>query len=301
MRTSIVKICWLLVVAPLVGVSAAHSWGDAGHELICEIAFQEMGDLAREEVKRLIRLDREFSTFARSCVWPDRPKRREREHYVNVPRSATGIGRTDCGDAPRCLFSAIAEDVHQLARTGVSDREKLERLKYLGHWIGDLHQPLHVGYRDDRGGGGIEELGDECPGEWTLHSVWDTCLLDREVLRGSVRRTARRLLAGITDRQRRVWRAADLTAWADESYRIATDPEVGYCWRRSAGAPGQSAGCWYDPRNRTLDRGEPVRSFLVDRAYLRRHAPTVEERIRRAGVRLAALLDALLVPQGSAD
>jgi hypothetical protein len=47
-------------------------------------------------------------------------------------------------------------------------------LKSLGHWVGDIHQPLHVSFLDDRGGNTIRTSG-QCPGN--LHAVWDNCLV----------------------------------------------------------------------------------------------------------------------------
>ena len=61
---------------------------------------------------------------------------------------------------------------------GVDDEAKLEALKYLGHWVGDVHQPLHVSFEDDKGGNNISVTG-ECPGK--LHAAWDSCLVVKSV------------------------------------------------------------------------------------------------------------------------
>src|SRR6202042_1022788 len=55
---------------------------------------------------------------------------------------------------------------------------KLASLKFLGHWVGDIHQPLHVSFEDDRGGNNIAVTG-ECGSN--LHSAWDTCLVLKAV------------------------------------------------------------------------------------------------------------------------
>ncbi|HMB52175.1 MAG TPA: S1/P1 nuclease [Thermoanaerobaculia bacterium] len=268
----------------------AYGWGNRGHELICEMAFQELSDAARREVKRLIRLDPEFGTFARSCTWPDHePKKRPDEHYVNLPRDAERVESANCGEAPRCVLSALADDADQLSRT-TSDRRKLELIKYLGHWVGDVHQPFHVSFADDRGGGRIHELGDACRGEQTLHRVWDVCLVEEGVLEGGVRQTARRLLAGVSREERRRWRRSTPVEWADESFQIVRREEVGYCTLAED-------GCRYETHApRAPERGalRPERGFLVDDTYLELHAPVAKERIQQAAVRLAAMLDRLL-------
>ena len=66
------------------------------HRIICEIAFLELEPTARERVKAMIRRDPEFDTFAESCSWPDHPRHRDVEHYVNLPRNATGFGDDPC-------------------------------------------------------------------------------------------------------------------------------------------------------------------------------------------------------------
>ena len=75
--------------------ATANAWGEVGHNAICQIAFEELTDSAREQVERLIELDDRYDTFAASCRWPDRPRKRAAEHFVNLPRSAGGL---DAGD-----------------------------------------------------------------------------------------------------------------------------------------------------------------------------------------------------------
>jgi S1/P1 Nuclease len=61
--------CVLVLLLP----GPALAWGDLGHRIICEIAFQELEPTARDRVKELIRRDPEFDTFADACSWPDHP------------------------------------------------------------------------------------------------------------------------------------------------------------------------------------------------------------------------------------
>jgi hypothetical protein len=263
------------------------------------MAFQELGPAARSEVKRLIRLDPDYSTFARACTWADeRPKKRPEEHYVNVPRATRHVESASCGSARRCLLGALANDVHEISLPTTGDRRKLELLKYLGHWVGDVHMPFHVAYEDDRGGGRVHELGNACEGDNSLHAVWDVCLVEERLRRGadgkrlSLRETARRLRAGVSDARRAAWReATSFVRWADESYAVTVAPDTEYCtWRRGR--------CRYAADNPTLDRGEPERTVLIDDAYLDLHAPTARRRLQQASVRLAALLDRVLVAPG---
>lgn len=274
----------LLVTAGLScgPLSTALAWGDLAHEVICEIASEELSEGARAQVQALIARDEEFEGFARSCIWPDHPRRRASEHFVNLPRDAAAITADPCPLADTCLVTAIPSEVAVL-RSGAAEAKKLEALKFLGHWVGDLHQPLHVSFADDRGGNSIDESG---PCRGSLHGVWDTCIVARK-LGTDPGAIARALRAEITDADRTAWRGSGPVDWANESFRIATSAEVGYC------VPKDEA-CWYDGDNEQLDDGEDQKTVVVDDAYLDEHLPTVRDRIKRAGVRLAALLEGTL-------
>ena len=85
-----------------------------GHKIICQIAFQELNDKARNEVIRLISLDATFDSFTDACTWPDHPRRRAEEHFINVARSVHTITSATCSTAPKCLFTGIAADLEVL-------------------------------------------------------------------------------------------------------------------------------------------------------------------------------------------
>ena len=110
--------CVLVLLLP----GPALAWGDIGHRIICEIAFQELEPTARERVKAMIRRDPEFNTFAEACSWPDHPRRRAEEHYVNLPRDTRGFVEDACPLADKCVISAIEEDL--ASRAVVLERER---------------------------------------------------------------------------------------------------------------------------------------------------------------------------------
>ena len=148
----------LFLVGSMMYPSLSWAWGDLGHKVICQIAFEELNDKARNEVIRLIALDATFNSFTDACTWPDHPRKRAEEHFINVGRSVHTITVAQCPAVPKCLFTAIPADLDVL-RTSNDDAAKLASLKFLGHWIGDVHQPLHVSFADDRGGNVIRESG----------------------------------------------------------------------------------------------------------------------------------------------
>jgi hypothetical protein len=69
-----ILLCLTVSLGVLLGsigeVGPAWAWGDLGHKIICQIAFQELNDKARAEVVRLIALDSTFDSFTDACTWP---------------------------------------------------------------------------------------------------------------------------------------------------------------------------------------------------------------------------------------
>ena len=117
-----------LAVALLLCSRSVLAWGGLGHETICELAFRELDNTARQRVIALIRQDPEFTTFRALCNWPDRPRQRATEHFVNLPRDASGLDADECPMADECVVSAIDRDFGVLASPDTTDEEKLAAL-----------------------------------------------------------------------------------------------------------------------------------------------------------------------------
>jgi hypothetical protein len=262
------------------------AWGDVGHQIICEIAFQELTPQVRTTITQLLQRDPEFSTFASSCPWPDHPRQRASEHFVNLPRSATRIAQHACPLGAPCVVTAIEKDFRALARPNASPADKLAALKFLGHWVGDVHQPLHVSFKDDRGGNEIDTQGPcqqlQPRPVQDLHAVWDTCIIEQQ-LGTDIQHIATDLRAQVTDTQRAQWSTTNAKAWANESFAITTAAEVQYCIKKDQ-------ACWYDQEHRELTADEGKKQVSVDAAYMERHLPTITQRLTQAGIRLGALL-----------
>ena len=152
---------FLVVIFALLSFCGnAWAWGDEGHQIVCEIAFRLAQPDTRAAVRKLIRSDTEFDTFADSCVFPDHPRKRPTEHFINLPRDSHGLTSDECPQAAKCVLSAILNDSKVLASKSEKPADRLIALKFLGHWVGDIHQPLHVSFEDDRGGNQITVHGD---------------------------------------------------------------------------------------------------------------------------------------------
>jgi hypothetical protein len=84
--------------------------------------------------------------------------------------------------------------------------------------VGDVHQPLHVSFKDDRGGNAIDEQG---PCADNLHAVWDTCLIERTLGR-DIRHIAAELRSRVTEAERAAWTGTGAKDWANESFLITS-------------------------------------------------------------------------------
>jgi hypothetical protein len=264
--------CALAALAFTLFCGEARAWGDLGHKVICEIAFRSVQPDTRAAINRLMQLDGEFKTFSDACIYPDHPRIRADEHFLNLPRDSKGLTSDECPLADVCVLTAILHDFEILQAKDQADTSKLVALKSLGHWVGDIHQPLHVSFLDDRGGNTIRTSG-QCPGN--LHAVWDTCLVLYSV-GPDASEAAIDLLAAITPEMKAGWNASVPRDWANESFAIAEATRTMYCAMH-----GPSC----DMTSGTLD---------ISTQYLDANEPVVKQQLQKAGVRLARLLDTAL-------
>jgi hypothetical protein len=262
--------CISLAILVLISFCGnAFAWGDTGHKIVCEIAFRLAQPDTRAAIRKLIRSDSEFDTFSESCIFPDHPKKRRPEHFINLPRTSKGLTKDECPQAEKCLLTAILNDAKILGSKDEKPRDRLLALKFLGHWIGDVHQPLHVSFEDDKGGNDISVSG-ECSGE--LHGTWDTCLVET-ALGTDIDEAATTLFEGITPAMITEWSNSEPRDWANESFAIAEDVTTQYCEMH-----GQSCDM-------------PTGTVSITSDYLKKNEPVVKKRLQQAGVRLAKMLD----------
>lgn len=292
-RSLIGSICLLILAAAfLVAPTPARAWGEAGQYVVCEIAWLNLTPAAKAEVARLIAVGGGYDTFTRSCNHASKPPRRAAEHFVNLPREAPRIDGPGCHGVPACVVSAVTTDLAILRAATEPEAVRSNVLKYLGNWVAVIHNPFHVSFADDWGGNNVAAHG-LCTN--SLHSAWDTCIFAERVLVGYGDRytlavaAAARLNATIAPEQARAWRGSRPWQWAAESYDIVLMPRTGYCVRKAD-------GCWYSETAKTFAVGSPQRSQLVDAAYLDWAKPIVEDRLKRAGIRLAHELNLTFDP-----
>ena len=165
-----------LAAAALLMPLRAAAWGADGHRLVATLAESRLEPAAKAEAARLLALE-PGASFSSVSTWADevRDPATAPWHYVNFTRGAACHydAEAQCAGG-QCVVSAIERQRAVLA-SSAPDAERLLALKYLIHFVADVHQPLHAGYADDRGGNGYQlQLPDRGS---NLHAVWDSVLI----------------------------------------------------------------------------------------------------------------------------
>ena len=197
--------------------ATAQAWGHDGHRAAATITAARLCERAADQVAALL----DDMTLPEASTWPDGIRGEARWahtrdwHYINIGDDEP-FGVLDDGQAGRgLLLSAIRANLAVLADGRESPARRREALSFVVHLVGDLHQPLHVGRSEDRGGNTITVRFD---GEETnLHRLWDSGLLRSTGLRQA---DYRRTLAPLVALGAAAWESGTLEEWAEESRRL---------------------------------------------------------------------------------
>lgn len=155
----------------------AMAWGTVGHQVVAEETLTWLTPEAKAEVTRLLALEPR-ATLVSVSTWADETRTPSTAswHYVNLPREAgCHYDTVQSRAAGHCAVGAIDLQAAILA-SDVPDEDRLKVLKYLVHLMADVHQPLHAGFADDRGGNlfQIQAYGRGS----NLHALWDSTLIE---------------------------------------------------------------------------------------------------------------------------
>lgn len=154
----------------------SFAWGAKGHELVAEIAFHFLDD----STKKIVRDYLGDMSLGEAANWMDNEKSNSYYnymrtwHYVNVEKGDTYKPTTE-----RDIITVLHSAIQELKNYKNVKRKDIKRdLLLIFHLIGDLHQPLHVGYGIDRGGNDIDVNSPVVSGN--LHSIWDSQIIDNK-------------------------------------------------------------------------------------------------------------------------
>lgn len=159
-------------------VLSVNAYDAVGHRVIADIAYQNLTEKAKTQLDKL--LGKHGIIYA--ATWPDEIRSDQKYaysyqwHYQNLKDSLTTSDLQMLLNNPtsdgKHLFFALDSLTNRLR----TNRNDVEALKFLVHFVGDLHQPMHLGRFDDLGGNkiSIKWFGKTI----NLHSLWDSYLLD---------------------------------------------------------------------------------------------------------------------------
>ena len=222
---------WLLLFLLAAGPAPRlWAWGSVGHRTIAFIAQDRLTPRALEKVGEILGRGRDLASVS---FWADtiverRPKTAP-WHYLDLD-VRQDLNRFDLSEACRnhdCVVDQVEKDLGILRERFVPARTRREALKFLVHFVGDLHQPLHCADDGDRGGNEkwLRYRGPH--GTWhhylwvNLHGFWDNLLEPRAT--ADPRRLASLLEKEVTPADEKAWCGDRPSDWAYGSFRIARD------------------------------------------------------------------------------
>ena len=196
----------------------AYGWGEKGHRIVAILADTHLTAQAHEEVGKLFPAG---TTLADAAVWPDKEGRRiaefDRLHHVSIADDVTGYDQERDCKARNCMVEALNWFTSVVADRKAPINVRLIALRYVAHLVADMHQPLHAGRREDRGG---TEIAVSYRAQTTnLHLFWDINLVEME--EGNPEALAKKLDQSTTEKQRTEWQSGDPKKWTDESFRLS--------------------------------------------------------------------------------
>ncbi len=242
---------FLLLLSPL-----SFGWGPEGHHAVARLAQTRLNAKASAAVRDLL-----GGSMVEVSTWPDEIRSQRREtgpwHYINIPIDAARTRSADYCPKEGCVVSKIDDFVKTL-KTSTNRAERTEALKFLIHFVGDMHQPLHCGDKKDRGGNDTKVV--YFGQEFNLHRIWDSDLLAR------------------MDK--------------DEDHLVKSlKPSWWAGWRLSRGSVDDWA---WQSRDISRDFAYKKLTPQLSDAYQKSAEPAIRLQLRRGGIRLAKLLNETL-------
>lgn len=269
---------FLLLLAP-----SAMAWSALGHRLVGELAQRHLSRAANIEVGVLLAGEAD-PTLGGVASWADalrgsdpaRFKATSRWHYINTPPGTCQyVPKRDCAGG-ECVIGAIEAQRRVLADHRQPLAARRDALKFLVHFVGDVHQPMHANNHTDKGGNDYQislrtDLQPEAYARaryvdgvmgTNLHSIWDFYIL------GSLGLDA----GQYTDR-------LDALKWPPITTAVSAAP----AWAGESCRLVESRRLYPD-------------THKMNRTYLDAQRPLAEQRVRQAAYRLAVMLNATLAP-----
>lgn len=310
----------------ILGTTQTLAWGNEGHEYIATLAAEILQADSPETLRKVEALlatdtdnDLTGDDIASEATWADAFRASsqhakdvtEQWHFVDIdydhpdvdvacfnhPKLAASEEASQ-GPSPDCAIDKIVQFAGELGNPETSDPERLAALKFLLHFVGDIHQPLHAANRkdpdtgrDDRGGNCVGVLRGHATNPSRLHSYWDTALVIHALSKGADV-AMQRLRPLLTDSNKQKWLKDTggkdwASKWAQEAYGLAKDHAyLGVIDQ----IPVRTDFLFKDFHGNPDLRCGPSKIYAIDAAYDSQATEIVKEQIAKAAVRLAWLL-----------
>jgi hypothetical protein len=277
--------CVLFGAALALLAPKARAWGDDGHRVVGELGWRYLTPTAQAAVRDAL-TEPGYESLAQAATWPDTFARRFSEydpmkpfHYVNVDAKAQRFQRErDCANG--CVVTALTQFIALLESRdpGLSLSERRRAIYWIAHFMGDIHQPLHIAHPDAKGGTATLLRFFEAPDKRSAHWIWDFGLIERRPPPPSAVSVV----------------ASDQPAFrtlADELAAPLTPGKVSAFQRTLSPEALANEGLALSRRYAYLQSTD-----IVDAAYESARWPIVATQLQKAGVRLAAVLNHALDP-----
>ena len=263
-----------------IGHNPAWAFGPVGHEVVAYIAEDRLQPMARQKINSILAQDEDLASIA---IWADQVRATTRPetapwHFIDIEvrENVTEADESRFCTNQDCVVAQIDADIKVLQDETQSKSNKLEALKFLVHFLGDVHQPLHCADDTDRGGND-KIVHFKTPGTRSrtgtkikLHALWDH-LIEVKTVEDS-RELATELEKEITAQNEQDWAKGQPKDWAWESFTIS-----------------------HDSIYSELDPGatDPKGIQLPSDYYTGKMRAIVDQQLEKAGVRLAHVLNAI--------
>jgi len=194
---------------------STFGWGQTGHRVIGKIAENHLTAKAKKGLQKIMG----HESLAEASTWMDEIRSDEKYnyaktwHYVTVPegKDYATAEHEEKGD----IYEAIGRMTALLKSDTATKIQKVEAVRMLTHLVGDIHQPLHVGNGQDRGGNNVKI-------KWffddsNLHRIWDSGIIDEKKMSYS---EIAEIVDHPVDANKDVLRSTDLDLWVKEAVEL---------------------------------------------------------------------------------
>jgi hypothetical protein len=308
------KLSAALVVACFAFAPGVRAWGCRGHETIAALAEKHLTPEAKQALLSLLSANPIDPQLKRFCgntgldpfidgsTWADDERNVEPTtapwHFIDVPLSVTSSAQVKifCGTVG-CVIQAIPEQLTILKDTSAPAAKRAAALRFIIHFVGDLHQPLHATTNSDRGGNCVPlkyfsrkpsvKNNSYAP---NLHHIWDTEIPERDMEGAGAAEFADKLDAEFAA-SFAAWQQGgmQLETWAWEGHQFAKTSAYSALGKPITPEPDVPVNSCAD--NNNIGQRMLNKHFGVAAVYQHKAAAVVEERLAQAGIRLAMILN----------